>query len=71
MEERIGMRITAVGDVVGEIKQSQPETRDEQQQEKALQWLTPIDYSSTQNQLQYERIEGTGLQFLDLERLRI
>jgi Cdc6-like AAA superfamily ATPase len=64
MEKRIETHITAVGDIVADVKRSQQETRDEQQQEKMLQWLTPTDYSSQQNQLQSERLRGTGLWFL-------
>lgn len=70
MEECIGTRIAAVEDVVEEIKRSQEEIRDERQQEMILQWLTPIDHSTQQNQLQRERLEGTGLWFLGSEGFR-
>lgn len=67
MEDQIGRRITAVGEVVEEVKRSQQANYDELQHEKILHWLTSSDHSDLQNKLQSERLAGTGQWLLDLE----
>jgi hypothetical protein len=66
LEEKIGRRITAVGEVVEEVKRAQQANYDEMQHDRILHWLTPIDQSELQNKLQSERLAGAGQWFLDL-----